>query len=290
MITLSTPAMKRKLRVLWAKSFPDSQTVIHFFFQYRYRSEQCLALVRENSVVSALHLLPAQIVTENGRSPVQYIYAAATLPEYRNTGCMTQLLQAAEDIGTARGIPFTALVPSGQSLFSYYERSGFVPYFETRTVRVSKEELKKLAHGGREKRAQASSRLLASVRTEALCGGVGNLLWDRSAFSFAAAYQKIAQGNVFSAAAPGYVGYAFFQQEEQTGVVTEAIAQPPVLAGLARQLQSVCRGPLLLFRLPVDSPLFAGQGEISFTGMLKVNGGLAALPKGKHPYLGLDLN
>ena len=119
MITLSTPAMKRKLRGLWAKSFPDSQTVIHFFFQYRYRSEQCLALVRENSVVSALHLLPAQIVTENGRSPVQYIYAAATLPEYRNTGCMTQLLQAAEDIGTARGIPFTALVPSGQSLFSY---------------------------------------------------------------------------------------------------------------------------------------------------------------------------
>ena len=221
MITLSTSAMKRDLRVLWAKSFPDPQAVINFFFQYRYRADQCLALVRENRVISALHLLPAQIVTENGRSPVQYIYAAATLPEYRNTGCMTQLLKAAEDLGTSRGIPFTALVPSVQSLFPYYERSGFVPYFETRTVRVSKEELKKLAHGGREKRAQASSRLLASVRTEALGGGVGNLLWDCSAFSFASAYQKAAQGNVFSAATPGYVGY------EEGGQLTEKVRRKP---------------------------------------------------------------
>ncbi|MDD6174434.1 MAG: GNAT family N-acetyltransferase [Firmicutes bacterium] len=290
MIMLSTPAMKRDLRALWTKSFPDSQSTIRFFFRYRYCPGQCLVLVRDNTVVSALHLLPAQIVTENGRSPVQYIYAAATLPEYRNTGCMTQLLQAAEDLGAARGVPYTALVPSGRSLFAYYERSGFVPYFETRTVRVSREELIGLARGGREQRAQVSSRLLSSVRTEVLRDGVGNLLWDRSAFSFAVAYQKISQGNVFSAAAPGYVGYAFFQQEEQTGVVTEAIAQPPVLAGLARQLQSACRSPLMLFRLPVDSPLFAGRGEISFSGMLKVNGKLAELPEGKHPYLGLELN
>jgi len=290
MIMLSTPAMKRDLRVLWAKSFPDPQTVIHFFFQRRYRPEQCLAFVRDSRVVSALHLLPAQLVTETGRCPVQYIYAAATLPEYRNAGCMTQLLQAAEELGISRGVPFTALVPSGQSLFSYYARSGFVPYFETRTVRVPRERLKELARGGRANRAEGSSRLLSSVRTDTLRGGIGNVLWDRGAFAFAKAFQEIAQGEVFSSAYPGRLGYAFFQQEEQTGIVTEAIAQPAVLPGLARQLQLRCRSPLILFRLPVNSPLFLGEGKIEFTGMLKQNGNLAPQPKGEHPYLGLDLN
>ncbi len=290
MIMLSTPAMKRDLRVLWAKSFPDSQTVIHFFFQHRYRPDQCLVMVQDGRVVSALHLLPAQIVTEDGRCPVQYIYAAATLPEYRNTGCMTKLLHAAEELGVSRGIPYTALVPSGQSLFAYYERAGFVPYFETRTVRITRQELKHLARGGREKRAEVSARLLSSVRIDALRNEIGNVLWDRDAFAFAAEYQQIAQGEVFSAATAGSVGYAFFQQEEQTGIVTEAIANEAVLSGLANQLQSKCRSPLILFCLPVDSPLFPGKGEITCTGMLKVNGEIGQLPNGKHPYLGLDLN
>lgn len=290
MIMLSTPDMKRDLRALWKKCFPDSQMVIHFFFQHCYRPEQCLTVVRDGGVVSALHLLSAQLVTENGRCPVQYIYAAATLPEYRNTGCMTQLLQAAEELAVQRGIPFTAVVPAGQSLFGYYERSGFVLYFETRTVRVKREELKQLAHRGREQRAQVSSRLLSSVRTDALRSGVGNVIWDRGAFSFAAAFQEIAKGEVFSADAAGDVGYAFFQQEEQTGVVTEIIAQESVLPGLAYQLQKECRSPLMLFRLPVDSPLFPDRGEITFTGMLKANGELAPIPKGGHPYLGLELN
>lgn len=290
MITFAAPGMKRDLRTLWAKSFPDPPAVVHYFFQHRFCPEQCLAMVRDGMVVSALHLLNAQIVTENGRSPVQYIYAAATLPEYRNHGCMSKLLQAAEELGRSRGVPFTALVPSGQSLFAYYERSGFTPYFQTRTVRVDRERMKRLAYGGRRLSAQASPRLLSAVRTDALKNGIGNVLWNRSAFAFAAGYQRVSQGEIVSAASFGGVGYAFFQQEEQLGVVTEAIADVEVLPGIVSQLRRRSRSPLILFRLPVDSALFAGEGEVAFTGMLKANDGKTPLPAGGHPYLGLELN
>ncbi len=65
-----------------------------------------------------------------GRSlPVQYIYAAATLPAYRGRGYCGALLKAAFEVGRSRGQAASFLRPASQGLTDYYTQFGYRPFF-----------------------------------------------------------------------------------------------------------------------------------------------------------------
>ena len=66
-----------------------------------------------------------------GRSlPVQYIYAAATLPAYRGRGVLRCLAESrAFEVGRSRGQAASFLRPASQGLTDYYTQFGYRPFF-----------------------------------------------------------------------------------------------------------------------------------------------------------------
>lgn len=292
MITLASAGMERQLDRLWRNCFYDPVKVTRYFFKYRFVPDNTPVAVEEKEVVSALYLLPCKIRMNGRLCKAQYVYAAATLPQFRNRGLMTELLRKADELGRENGVSYTVLVPSSQSLFRYYEKSGYQTYFYLRKVQINRQEMLEIAQGGKQDAAAISDRLLWTVRNEALGGGVGNVNWDKHAVGFAVDFYCVCGGEVFSAARDGSVGYTFFREHENFCEVTEIVSDENTLPGLAYQMISSCKCDQFVLRLPVGSPLFPGRGEVLPFGMIKtVPGQTDGIEQaGNLPYLGLHLD
>ncbi len=115
---------------LWTASFGDPEADIRAFLDTISLSSECLLHKRDGRAVSMVFLLPAELVMPEGTVyPVQYIYAAATLPDYRGQGLFGNLLQVAHQKARERGQAASFLRPGEPSLFRYYQRFGYRPYF-----------------------------------------------------------------------------------------------------------------------------------------------------------------
>ena len=73
---------------LWNKVFGDDEDYIKLFFKDAYYDCECFAEIYDDEVVSAFYLLKCIIKLDGKIYNGRYLYAAATLPEYRNKGLM----------------------------------------------------------------------------------------------------------------------------------------------------------------------------------------------------------
>ena len=84
-LTISNNSMVPELKELYKESFCASDNEVDFFFDNKYREENCVVCLLEGKVVSALHMFDTFILNaDKGKTPAYYLYAAATLPQYRN--------------------------------------------------------------------------------------------------------------------------------------------------------------------------------------------------------------
>lgn len=112
---------QREMRTMWHDIFGDDRTEIDSFF---VNHDNAIPLIHkvEDRVVSMLHIVPLQI---EGRS-VAYIYAVATLPEYRGRGLASKLLgRALRLIDESGRFDVAALIPSTTDSKRLYARFGF---------------------------------------------------------------------------------------------------------------------------------------------------------------------
>lgn len=87
MIQPGTPDQIPALKAIWAASFPeDPPEAIEDFFARCFRPEECLTAFEGGEPVSMVFLLPALYQRGGKAFPVQYIYAAATLPGLAGPG------------------------------------------------------------------------------------------------------------------------------------------------------------------------------------------------------------
>lgn len=136
------------IREIWLRCFSgDRMESVNFFLDGCFAKECCMIYELDGRVVSMLHLLPLVIRCGDSEYPAQYLYAAATLPQYRFHGLMAELLDAAREQGKKDGCAFTLLLPASESLVGYYARAGY----ETATARkdavFSSDELRALVSG-----------------------------------------------------------------------------------------------------------------------------------------------
>lgn len=110
---------------LWNKVFGDDEDYIKLFFKDAYYDCECFAEIYDDEVVSAFYLLKCIIKLDGKIYNGRYLYAAATLPEYRNKGLMGKLISEARDYFKTKNIDFVALVPANDGLYDYYGRFGF---------------------------------------------------------------------------------------------------------------------------------------------------------------------
>lgn len=110
---------------LWHSVFGDETDYIKLFFKEAYFDSECFAEIIDDEPVSALYLLKCIIKCDGKIYRGRYLYAAATLPEYRGKGLMSKLINEAADYAKEENLDFIALVPADNGLYDYYGRFNF---------------------------------------------------------------------------------------------------------------------------------------------------------------------
>lgn len=116
----------KTLAVLWHTVFGDSLDYVNLIFNEKYTdSIICFAELDVEMAVSAFYLIESYIEFDNKYYKGYYLYAAATLPEYRKKGLMSKLINEAVSYCKEKGFDFISLVPSNDGLYNYYTKNGF---------------------------------------------------------------------------------------------------------------------------------------------------------------------
>lgn len=111
---------------LWQEVFGDDEDYIKLYFKEAYYNGECFADIVGNKVVSGLYLLKCLIKYNDKVYNGRYLYAAATLPEYRGKGLMAKLIREAQDYIEGEKLDFIALVPANDGLYDYYSGFDFI--------------------------------------------------------------------------------------------------------------------------------------------------------------------
>lgn len=126
--------------------FDESESCVRFFFDNKVDLNNCIVCIENNKIISSLHIIPTKIYGESGLIPVDYIYAATTLPEYRLKGYMSRLIEASNQISYLRGNRASILIPANEKLFEFYNKLGYKSFYKYKKVIISNFQMKNFMH------------------------------------------------------------------------------------------------------------------------------------------------
>lgn len=110
---------------LWHEVFEDSVEYIENFLKFNFEDNFVVVAKYKEKLVSAYYLIKSRF--EN--SDAFYLYAAATLPEYRKFGIMGKLINFGIDFAKNSNVRYIILSPANESLYNYYKKFGFKTVF-----------------------------------------------------------------------------------------------------------------------------------------------------------------
>ena len=125
-ITFASSKDREQLKAIYQACFPDDPASFwDFELDHLMQSDNILVYREGDQILSTVQILPEQLTLQGKIYPVQYIYAAATLPEAQGRGLMGQLLEEAHALARERGQWFSVLITQNDSLFDFYARFGY---------------------------------------------------------------------------------------------------------------------------------------------------------------------
>ncbi len=294
-------SQREEIALLWKDCFGEHREAIDYFLANVFSPEHCLVQVVKERVVAMVHMLPADIISEAGTVQAHYIYAAATDSAFRSQGLMGQLLNEAFSYGESRGDVCSFLLPSEPSLYDYYARYGYTPYFRTRFAEISTAELASLPIlEGEQVTASRGEKLgiqsgVSLLRNDQLSGERGSILWPHKYLDYAMQVNSIYGGETSSLSGTDgrLEAYALHAAAgSDCTEITEIFAADWTWLELLRYISGVTGSGRLRLRLPENSPILPGLGEVRDFGMVRPLGRhtVPAPLAGRSPYLGLTLD
>lgn len=287
MICLANEIDTNALKKIWQISFGDSAAYIDYFFSKLMQPENTLVYCESNHTPAAmLFLLPAELVLQGQSLPVQYIYAACTLPECRGRGYMKQLIDAASALGKSRGIYQTILVPAEESLFAYYEKNGYRNYFKRKSFGLSRSELEKYNGKGCQKLPVSVPGIIKQRNSS--FSAVGTVKWPDAHIKYAIEEAFICGGGVLYTD----FGYAFYKPYNNTLTVYEtSIAPQHFNAFCGLLLNEFPNSQAFAFHVPAEWQTPEGVSAKSYWyGMLRSESTKDYNPSEQGAYLSLALD
>ncbi len=131
----ATAGQESLLEEIWLAGFPeDSPETVRGFLRAFPADRHAIVCCEDGCPVSMAFLLPAVWRLNAETLPVQYLYAAATLPAFRGRGLFGELLGFAHNRAKSAGLAATFLRPGEPALFDYYSRFGYHPCFGVTTI------------------------------------------------------------------------------------------------------------------------------------------------------------
>lgn len=116
-----------ELKNIWKRGFLDDDKTVDAFFGEAWELCRCLCRCDGNKPVAAMYIFDCELICGEKTYKAAYLYALSTLPEYRNRGIMSQLIQSACDTLCADGYEYALLAPADDNLSEYYKKLGFLP-------------------------------------------------------------------------------------------------------------------------------------------------------------------
>jgi hypothetical protein len=111
---------------IWEKCFGDERDYIKMYLDNRFEIENMFVIHEDGRPVSMASFLPVNIFIKGEYVSARYVYAVATLPQYRNKGYASEILKYASQKYNEPLI----LQPENDELVKYYEKIGFVTGFK----------------------------------------------------------------------------------------------------------------------------------------------------------------
>lgn len=289
-IHFARPEQSSELIGVWGQCFEEPAASVEYFFNHRFQPENCLVYEVDGRAAAMVHMLPAHIIQAGSLAQAHYIYAAATLPQYRSRGYMSELLQRAAEVGVERGDRYSFLLPSNNGLYTYYAKLGYISYFQTRLLTLSYAELQSLASGGQKSSvAVLTHRQIESRRNTELLSQQGSVVWSEHAIGYSVGVNELNGGRIVGSRSQSGLAYALCSLNDEHCEVLELMADQAAQADVLANILHYVPAQTYRFRLPGFSGLFPGQGEMASFGMLKPLTG-AGIPQNARPYLGLTLD
>ncbi len=266
---------------IWCDCFGDSEYIVKYFLNCGFDSYVALC---GDSAVAMLHFMKTEISLKNDIKNGVYLYAAATLPKYRNMGIMSKLIRFAEQDALKNGVKFICLTPANQELFTFYKRLGYREFFKTRFITVKRAELEKSCKiaGNTTK---YSFDIIANLRFNIYWKRIGSILYPEDYIRFAVKMYEHYGAKLIC----GKSGYLLFcNSSDGTAEVLELAAEKYEYAELFGRLLEESRSEYFKFRLPVDFTDFTDEGDVRFIGVIK---SFIPIETGNaEPYMGLTLD
>lgn len=190
-----------QIKTIWRICFGDEEDYIRFYLAHRFEVENMLVIHEDGKPVSMATFLPALLKQGEEWTPVRYVYAVATLPEYRDKGYASRILKYASDKYKEPLI----LQPEGEELERFYEKLGFVNAFEKKSWEIiAGSDLKAASYdsidtenSARDKK-QSEEVTLAEYKEirDAHFDRENYVSWDEDAISYALLENDFCRGSV----------------------------------------------------------------------------------------------
>ncbi len=113
------------LKKLWAVSFGDTTEEINMFFDCVYGCCDAFAAELDGELIAALYAIPCELKSGEDTVAARYIYAVATMPEFRGRGIMTRLMDFAHAELESDGVEAFWLYPANEGLSGFYAKAGY---------------------------------------------------------------------------------------------------------------------------------------------------------------------
>ena len=129
-------------KALWQQVFGDDDAFIQLYYDTCYTPKDVFVLLEDGRLASMLICLPVTLrMADKSMGRGAYVYALATAPASRGKGYAQKLLAFMHTHLRDQGLDFSATVPAMSSLFSFFQKAGFSPFFYHQENRYASEIL-----------------------------------------------------------------------------------------------------------------------------------------------------
>lgn len=282
-----------EIKNIWKTCFLEPINNAEFFLSRNFTTTNCAVCCIDNKIVSMLFLLDIQLYTEFGLQNANYIYAAATLPEFRKQGLMGKLLDFSNNESLKRGNIYSILLPANSKLYNFYEKYGYKKFFKINNLKISQEEIKSLING------QCPSEIDYSLNNidkiyflrQKFLKTNGNVVLSKHFLKYAIDMNKFYGGKTFCSQDE----YAIVRNTSMNTEILEICCKKENLPSLLASIHSEFKSSSYIIRLPGNTHYFPSKETLIDFGMIKPltpdkNNLSNILKKNPSPYLGLALD
>lgn len=188
-----------QLKALWTDVFEENPKAVSLIFDSFFDIFDGYCAKKGDKIVAALYLIKGNL---NGEK-AHYLCGAATLPEYRNQGIMSKLIEYALSDAAQSGDKYSLLLPANNGLYNFYSNLGYVPSCSVKKRLFSRSELEACAADSKDKKLTAG---IGFEQLQKLCFADNFLAYNSRFLSFAGEYYKA-------------YGVTFLQNERTVAIV-----------------------------------------------------------------------